>query len=616
MLKKLVLGIMLIIVATVAIAYFLNLLKRSEIKEISVVLPGGEKVKIEEVTEELILPKTWKPITKVYDITYTKPLREVARIVFRYDPSKLQDVDIDSLQVLIWINDVNGFGYWYPLPSKVFKENNTVIVETYHFSKVGLFARYKNIKYEGVVEALEKLLEKPPSKPDCVVGFLLYVDRVVVSARTYPLEYFKIMSVVSEKVVPYLKRVGGLRFAYTDVETNHIILMVGCKADPSDGWDVRGEIYDFVHQKVVKTYRGTKLSAEVLIYDILVSWYFDCGDNAEVIGKVVTEEGKGVRDALVIALDVFGKEYKAKTDSTGFYRMLVQSGLYEFTAIKRCCSGVKECLVCAYGRLGEVKDIKAPDKKQKTEVNITIEKENYIEILADITITAKGVKTIGVITHTYETVVRERYNLTFTYDIINQTEDGYKYFEGVGVIIIEYYSVDAKNTLECSGPEVYMKVDISYSGNFSQKRDVVVSGWISPNNEIIDINVYIADAPPNALFCEPDAGTAHVHILISTPQTKQESEQTRSFTPSMYPRDIKVVIESLKPHIRVDKVNQRRDVSFELLTSDYLMCITKGIGGGALSGIELPKGVPSFNLGDVTFKFAGTLVATTCTCED
>ena len=491
-----------------------------------------------------------------------------------------------------------------------------MIAKTYYFSRVGLFAKYKNIKYEGVIEAIEKLLEDSPSKPECVVGFFLYIDRVIVSERTYPLEYSKIMKIISEKVVPYLTRVGGLRFACSDIETNRVILMVGCKADPADGWDVRGEIYDFIHQKIVKTYRGTKLSTEILIYDIVISWYFDYGDDAEVIGRVVTEEGKRVRDALVVALDVFGKEYKTRTDSTGFYKMLVQSGLYEFTAIKRCCSGVKECLVCAYERLGEDKDIKAPDKKRKTEVNITVEKENFIEIIADITVTAKGVRTIEVFTYSYETVVRERYNLTFTYEIINQTDGGYKYFEGNGIVTIEYYSVDAKNTFKGSGREVYMKVDLSYSGEFNQQRDVVVNGWISPNNEIIEINVYIVDAPPNTLFCEPIAGTAYIHILISTPQGTQESEQTRSFTPSMYPRDIKVVIESLKPHIKIDRTDQKRDVSFELLTNDYLMCITKGIGGGALSGIELPKNVPPFTLGEVTFKFSGTLVATTCTCED
>jgi len=616
MFKKIVLSVLLIIVIAGVTIYLFNLLTRSEIEEITITLPSGEKVEVKETNKGFALPKTWKLVTKVYDIIYGKPLGGVAKIIFKYDPLKLQDIDINSLQVLTWIDDVNGFGYWFPLPSKVFKENNTVIAETYHFSKVGLFARYKNIKYEGVVEALEELLKEPPSKPDCVVGFLLYIDRVIVSPRTYPLEYSKIMNVVSEKVVPYLTRVGGLRFACLDVETNRIILMVGCRADPSDGWDVRGEIYDFTHQKVVKTYRGTKLSTEILIYDILVSWYFDCGDDAEVIGKVTTEEGKEIGDATVVALDVFGKEYKAMTDSTGFYKMLVQSGLYEFTAVKKCCSGVKECLVCAYGRLCEVRDIKAPDRKQRTEVNITVEKENYIEIIADITITAKGAKTIGVMRHTYETVVRERYNLTFTYEIINQTDDGYKYFEGVGTIIIEYYSVDAKNTLKYSGPQVFAKIDLSYSGNFSQQRDVIVNGWISPNNEIIEINVCILNAPPNALFCEPNAGTSHMQVLISTPQITQESEQTRSFTPSMYPRDIKVVIESVKPHVRVDKVDQRRDVSFELLTSDYLMCITKGIGGGGPSGIELPKGIPSFSLGDVTFKFVGVLTVTTCTCED
>jgi len=61
------------------------------------VLPEGEKVKVNEVTGEVALPGTWKPITKIYDIAYSGQLRGMAKIIFKYDPSKLQNVNVNSL---------------------------------------------------------------------------------------------------------------------------------------------------------------------------------------------------------------------------------------------------------------------------------------------------------------------------------------------------------------------------------------------------------------------------------------------------------------------------------------------------------------------------------------
>ena len=602
-------------VAAVAAYAIGTLVWREEAKEILVRLPGGARAEVREVAEGFALPKTWKPLTKVYEVTCPEPLAGVARVALRYDPSKLRDVDPDTLVVLTWVEEANGFGYWVPLPSRVFRENHTVVAEVTHFSKLALFARLRGVSYRGVADAIRELLERPPTKPDCVVGFLLLVDKVVVSEATHPSEFPEIMDVIEEMAAPYLVRVGGLRFMRTLPGTDKVIVMVGCKADLWDGWDQRGCLYDFGKQKILRTMNATKLSAELLTCDISVCWFFDCGDDAEVMGVVVTEEGEPVAGALVIATDPLGKTYRAMTDDSGYYSMKVRTGLYRFRVEGECVSGWAEKLVCAYGCLGEDRRIKPTPsefKARKTEVNIVVKSVKYIEILVDVTITASGVRQSGVMTYRYSTVVREVYNLTFTYEVVNQTADGYKYFEGRGVIRIEYYSVDADSTLECRGRAVYMRVDMSYSGSFSQEREVVVSGWISPSDELIDINVTIAGAPPNTLFCEPDAGTVHVHMLIETPQTRSESEQSRSYTPTMYPRDVEVVVEAVRPHIRVYGGEQRREVSFELNTNDYFMCMTKGILGGALTGIELPQGVTPPSLGEVTFKFAGTLTATTC----
>jgi len=98
--------------------------------------------------------------------------------------------------------------------------------------------------------------------------------------------------------------------------------------------------------------------------------------------------------------------------------------------------------------------------------------------------------------------------------------------------------------------------------------EVVVSERISPSSELVDVNVTIAGAPPNTLFCEPGAGTVYAHIPLEAPQT------------------------------RVYGGEQRREVSFELNTDNCFTCMAKGIMG------ELPQGVTSPSLGEATFKFA------------
>lgn len=610
--KKVILFISIaaLIAISVAVAYVLYFTQSSE-KDIEIISKEAISFNVKEVsTSSVVLPKTWKLLTKIYSITPSKNPSSSVKIVFRYDPSKLNDVDSSSIQVFKWIEWAEGLGFWAPVPSKVYTNNNTIVAEVSRFSIFAVFARYKNVDFSNIVEVVDAMLDKPPSYPECTVGFFLMIDHVGVCEKTYPSIYNQILKIVEEKVVPYLKRVGGLRHVRSEATEKHLILVIGCRGDPKDPWDIRGVHYDFYKQKMIKEGRWQKPSSVIKIYDILVVWYADCGEDAVVEGLVHMKKGKPVGGAQVTAVDPFGKEYSTIADSSGVYRLKVQSGLYTFYAVKDCCSGEKECLICAYGKLAE-------EEEKPLKVDIEVSGEKSLTLEADLTITASGQKMIAKgLLYTFKTIVHEKYTLSFTYHIVNETKDGFKYFEGKGVIIIHEYSVDALNIFEAKGKGVYYKTELKITGSFSKIVNVTVAGRIR-SNELVDLYVY-PGGNTSALFCDPSGGTTLMHVIIETPVTSTEQKKTFVSGVLMYPRDITVVVASTSP--RIDKTEQTLSVSFTLNSDDLLMLNTKGIlsGGTATLRQMIPEGekIPQMTLGPENLQFSGTLKVKSCSCGE
>ncbi|RLE80681.1 MAG: hypothetical protein DRJ52_05815 [Thermoprotei archaeon] len=612
LMKKIILALsVIILVAVLAVATYLLFLMPSIEKEVKIVSKESISFEVKEVsTNNVVLPKKWKLLSKIYSITPSKNPSSPIKIVFKLDSSQLKDVDVSTVQVFKWAEWADGHGFWLPVPSKVYTSNNTVVAEVTKFSTFGVFARYKNVDFSNIVEVLDTMLDKPPSHPDCVVGFFLLIDHVGVSQQTYPEIYSQVLKIVEKKALPYLKRVGGTTHTLSEATKEHLILVIGCEGDPKDPWDIRSVHYDFEHTKIIKKAHWQKITSVKEIYEILVVWYGDCGEDAIVEGTVYTKKGKPLEGAEVRAVDPFGKEYSTTTDSSGTYRLKLQSGLYKFYAVKDCCSGEKECLICAYGRL-------ATEEEKPPKVNIEVSGENSIILEGDFTITASGKKAIVKdLIYSFKTTVHEKYTLVFTYHVVNETKDGFKYFEGKGYIVIHDYSVDALNIFEVNKKNLYIKTELKITGDFSETVNVTVAGRISMTNELVDLYVY-PGGNTSALFCDPSGGTTYLHVLVITPVISSERKESKTSGVLMYPRDITVVVAWATP--KIDVAEQTIPVTFTLNSDDFFMLNTKGILAGGTTTLRqtVPEAseIPEMTLGSENLKFSGTLKVKTCSCD-